>query len=75
MWAEYHVDRLPRRRMASRQTPRWTDSQVDRTERQQNQHLTEQVVDRILCGQNIMWEDSREDRFQVDKHPDAQTLK
>ena len=37
--------------------------------------LTESMVDTILRGQNVMWQDLQVDRIQVDKHLDVQNPK
>ena len=48
------------RQISSRQPPSWTNSQEDRTKREQNQELKESIVDTILLGQNVMWPDSQD---------------
>ena len=75
MWAECHVDRLPSGQNPSRETPTWTDSQVDRSKRAQNPDWTEPMKETILRGKNVVWQDSQEDRFQVDNHPGGLTPK
>ena len=48
MWAKCHVSRLLSGQHPSGQTPRWTDSQVDRTKKEQNPDWTDPAVDTIL---------------------------
>ena len=68
-------DQTPKGQIPSRDTPRWPDSQEDRTKGEQNPKLTEPVVDPILRWQNVMWPDSKVDRIQVDKHAGEQNAK
>ena len=73
--AECHVARLASGENPSRQTPSWTESQVDRAKREQNAELTEQIMDTILFGENVMWPDSKVDKIQEDKHQVGQIHK
>ena len=75
MWPECHVARLPSKLIPSRQPPRWTDSQVDRTKSEHHPELKEPIVDTILLGQIVMWPDSKVDRIQEDKHHVGPTQK
>ena len=52
-----HLDGLPSWQNQSGKSARWTDCKVDGTKSENNQELTELIVDTILRGQNVMWQD------------------
>ena len=51
----------------NRKSPRWTNSQVDATNSEENPDLTEPIVDTILHGHNVMLPDSKLDGIKVDR--------
>ena len=51
----------------NRKSPRWTNSQVDAINSEENPDLTEPIVDTILHGQNVMLPDSKVDGVKVDR--------
>ena len=52
-----HLDGLPSWQNQSGKGARWTDCKVDWTKSESNQELTELIVDTILRGQNVLWQD------------------
>ena len=67
--------RLPSGKNPSRETPSWTESQVERIKRQQNPEVDRTNSGHKPTGREFMSPNSQEERFQVDKHPDGQTPK
>ena len=64
--------RLPSELIPSRQSPKWTDSQVHKTKSEHNSELIEPIVDRILLGENVMWSDSQ-NRQNSSRQPSSWT--
>ena len=51
----------------NRKSPRWTNSQVNAINSEENPDLTEPIVDTILHGQNVMLPDSKVDGGKVER--------